>query len=283
MEVVRSASSDIAPSTDLFVKVLCLWHLLSLDGPTVAALWTWFVARSLHVALPTIAPLAMFLTVWIIYAADRLLDSRHPTGLKTRHRFHRRHWRPFMVVIALALSALALLLSRIEIQFSLYRSVLVLALMLLGWLVAVHSGVRNLPKELVVGLFFGAAVFTLPFAQHFSAALFVPACAFTLLCILNCLFIASWELEADSPDLAEGASPRAWQHHELLALLTTVGAFLLAFFEPARSAPILFACSLACASLVGLHLNRRWLGSTTLRAAADLVLLTPLLMLRLLR
>src|SRR5271156_21025 len=33
------------------------WHLLSLDAPTVAALWSWFFARAMHLHLPLIPPL----------------------------------------------------------------------------------------------------------------------------------------------------------------------------------------------------------------------------------
>ena len=45
------------------------WHLLSLDAPTVATLWTIFVARACRVELPASFAGAMFLAVWIIYAA----------------------------------------------------------------------------------------------------------------------------------------------------------------------------------------------------------------------
>ena len=53
-----------------------MWHLLSLDAPTVAAVWVVFVGRSVGVRLPWVEPAAMFVAVWMIYAADRLLDAR---------------------------------------------------------------------------------------------------------------------------------------------------------------------------------------------------------------
>ena len=58
------------------VTPLTLWHLLSLDAPTVAVLWTWFIARTNHVHLPLASLAAMALAVWILYAADRFLDAR---------------------------------------------------------------------------------------------------------------------------------------------------------------------------------------------------------------
>ena len=54
---------------------LVLWHLLSLDAPTVAALWTWFIAEACHVHIPLLSTLAMAVAVWTLYAADRLLDE----------------------------------------------------------------------------------------------------------------------------------------------------------------------------------------------------------------
>ena len=80
---------------------LALWHLLSLDAPTVAALWTWFIARANHLQLPLSATVAMGLAVWMLYAADRLLDaqSTHHDPLEARHLFHHRHHTAFLIGI----------------------------------------------------------------------------------------------------------------------------------------------------------------------------------------
>ena len=61
-----------------------LWHLLSLDAPTVAALWTWFIAATNHIHLPLSSPLAMFIAVWTLYAADRVLDAQSPNEADPR-------------------------------------------------------------------------------------------------------------------------------------------------------------------------------------------------------
>ena len=75
----------VGTRTVLRTKPLELWHLLSLDAPTVAVLWTWFIAASVHIALPLTSLLAMGLVVWMLYAADRLLDARLLHGrLRTR-------------------------------------------------------------------------------------------------------------------------------------------------------------------------------------------------------
>ena len=56
-----------------------LWpNLLSLDAPILAVLWQDFLSHRYAVPLRLPGRLALFLTVWAIYVADRLLDSRHP-------------------------------------------------------------------------------------------------------------------------------------------------------------------------------------------------------------
>ena len=78
-------------------SALALWHLLSLDAPCIAALWTIFIARSFDVPLPWTAPLALALAVWMLYAADRLADAAAGQSHEERHRFHQRHRVPFAV------------------------------------------------------------------------------------------------------------------------------------------------------------------------------------------
>src|SRR5580704_686089 len=84
-----------------------LWHLLSLDAPTVAALWTWFIASANHLHLPAVSIVAMFLAVWMLYATDRLLDARHISAsnscdLEARHYFHDRFRGVFLTGILAA-------------------------------------------------------------------------------------------------------------------------------------------------------------------------------------
>jgi hypothetical protein len=92
---------------------LVLWHLLSLDAPTAAVAWIWFIAAANHVHLPVSAPLAVFIAVWTLYASDRLLDTE---DLELRHRFHQKHRDAFVTGIAAAFLALAFLLPHIPPQ-----------------------------------------------------------------------------------------------------------------------------------------------------------------------
>ena len=227
---------------------IALWHLLSLDAPTVAALWTWFLAAANHIRLPLTATLAMAAAVWTLYAADRLLDARlldarpldnrpleaHPlhhlhspiADLEPRHLFHHHHRRAFRTGILAASLALTLLLPRLTpAALHLY---LILGVLLFAYFILIHLPTANLPsaqspapapplsrrlpKELAVGVFFSAAIFIPTVARDPSLrALLLPAALlFALLCSLNCLFIYAWEHpQADAPHPA--ANPPSLQ------------------------------------------------------------------------
>jgi len=286
---------------------LARWHLLSLDAPTVAALWTWFIARCCHVRLPLTAPAAMALAVWILYALDRLLDARlldargldapHArltSGLEARHLFHHRHRRAFAIGIALAAAALACLLPTLDPTA--IRLYLIEGALLVAWFVllhvilqATHSArrrpARHLPKEIAVGLFFSAAVFIPTVARQpgLRAALLPAAILFAALCSLNCLFIYAWEHEGLDASLAHATTRLALARLPALAVAEVIATTALALFKPGAAKPVLAACALAAALLLILHRNRRRLSRNHLRAAADLALLTPLLALPFLR
>ena len=264
-----------------------LWHLLSLDAPTVAVLWTWFIARACHVALPLAAPFAMALAVWILYAADRLLDVRRmgdpASEFEARHFFHHRHRNTFLIGIAVAAISLAALVPHLNHQaIPLY---LIEGACLIAWFIIVHASrsTHRLPKEIAVGLFFSAAIFIPTVARDAALRLVLlpSAILFAALCSLNCLFIYAWEHEGPlTSRLPHSTTRLALNHLRALALILTTAAAALALWEVT---PIPAACALAALLLLTLHRNRRRLARTTLRATADLALLTPLLLLPFLR
>lgn len=274
---------------------IALWHLLSLDAPTVALLWTWFIARASHTALPPAAIAAMALAVWILYAADRLLDTRrlNPRNphalsdeLEPRHLFHHAHRRVFLAGIACAAVGLGTLLPQLDTRA--IRLYIVEGALLVAWFLILHAtrSAHRLPKEIAVGLFFSAAVFipTVARVPTLRPALLPVAILFAALCSLNCLFIYAWEHEGARP----GARPPhattrlALAHLPALAILIAITS-AAAGLTPHSPKPILAACALSAAALLVLDRNRHHLGRTNLRAAADIALLTPLLVLPFLR
>jgi len=289
-------SGPIATSLRTAPNPLVLWHLLSLDAPTVAMLWTWFIARSSGVRLPLTAVLAMGIAVWMLYAADRLLDSRsslttRPSELEARHHFHRTHQRSFRRGILLAAFALCFLLPQLALQS--IRLYTLLGAPLLAYFVLIHRGTQTsartprLPKEIAVGIFFSAATFIPTVARNptLRLSLLPAALLFGLVCSLNCLFIYAWE----HPD-ATGVSQSATHPATRLALryLPTIAALVaLASLGTATGLlsahhrtpwPLPAATAAAANCLLVLHRARQHLSAIPLRAAADLCLLTPLLL-----
>ena len=83
-------------------------NLLCLDAPLVAVSWQMLFARSFGYPVAGGEMVALFLTAWLIYLADRFGDSlavdpRGPASL--RQRFcsrHRRAWLAVIVIVAVA-------------------------------------------------------------------------------------------------------------------------------------------------------------------------------------
>jgi len=265
---------------------LALWHLLSLDAPTVAAIWTLFIAQVAGVAIPWTAPAAMFLAVWMLYAADRLLDARPttpPVELEDRHRFHHRHRRAFLTAIALVAIPLMILLHNIDPRaLHLYT---LLATLLAVYLLLIHANPdhsHRLPKELAVGLFFPAAVFipTIARAPNLRLNLLPAAILFAAVCTLNCLFVYAWEHPSTQPNpRAHWTTRWATQHLTPITLtIIAVTAIAATLHLPYLRLPAL-ACTISVTLLLLLRAYPNYVRSVHLRAAADLVLLTPLVFL----
>jgi hypothetical protein len=318
----------VPPATHHHHSPLALWHLLSLDAPTVATLWTIFIARCSHLTLPWTAPAAMFIAVWMIYAADRLLDARlldarpldghpHHPDLEARHRFHHHHRTRFLTALVLSALALTTLIPHLDPQ-SLHLYAL-LATLLAAWMLLIHIGPaphtdtrqipgrphrpRRLPKELAVGIFFPAAIFiptlartiptpadlhTLGWAANWLRPTLLPAAIlFASICTLNCLYLYAWEHPtkrlAPTPNTAHSTTRWAIAHLTHLALgvltLSTITAAICLQRHALTTGLPALACALSAVALLTLNTLRRRLTPIHLRAAADLVLLTPLLLL----
>jgi hypothetical protein len=272
---------------------LALWHLLSLDAPTIAALWTWFIASANHIHLPISSTLAMALAVWMLYAADRLMDARlmdahllnidpaHHEDLEARHYFHHRHRSAFLTGILLASIALALLLPHLEPEA--IRVYLVLGVLISGYFILIHAtrSAHRLPKEIAVGLFFAAATFIPTVARRpdLRLQLLPSALLFATLCSLNCLFIHAWEHNrTDTNHRAHPITRLAIHNLPSLTVLLTLSSAALAVLNHNAPWPITGATALAATILLLLHNRRTSFAPISLRAAADLALTTPMLL-----
>ncbi len=272
-------------------RILKLWHLASVDAPTVAVVWACALGWTAHVrpAAGTLAALA--LAVWAIYAVDRLLDGRaglHSAGhspLRERHYFHWRHRRTLAGLAAIAIAAAAWLVLPSMGQGALRPDGAVAAatLFYFGGVHARTAALRRMlaragaliSREFVVGTIFtaGCVLPALTATRHGAAVLVAlagPACALAALAWLNVRAIGHWEGDAQVGNGIRGPAL-------VLAGLALAGAAALMPTQPRAAALILMAAASALLLLL-LDQVRNRLEPVTLRAAADLVLLTPLLL-----
>lgn len=284
------------------LRLVRLWHLTSLDAPTVAVSWAFAFAWAARIHLPIWLPIVLALAAWSFYIADRLFDARRcfsvrlsglppdRSPLRPRHYFHWEHRRIFSAVaFAAALVAVGLVLHSMPLAARERNSVLAVAALV--YFTSVHSPWRaavpklrlKIPKELLVALIFtlACAVPTLGRLNGQYASLgrldrwqlLGPVPIFIALAWLNCHAIDTWE----SSTARRGRLRRLAVGLAGAALLAAaIEGFLL--HQPRVTA--LMASAAVSAGLLGLldHMDggQRRFHPTTLRAAVDLALLAPL-------
>jgi len=266
---------------------LRLWHLTSLDAPTVALVWSLSFAWAARVHLPRWIPVLLALGTWAVYVGDRLLDARSAlrsgnlSPLRERHFFHWLHRRALVpLACTAAILAAAIVFSLMPPAIRERNSVLAFAAL------AYFSGV-HLPrarpktlallrsKELVVGILFTAGcalpVFVRLNAVTNSAIAFSPflilVTFFAALAWLNCSAIDRWESSG-----CAGVSIAAFA----LAASGLLSALGFSFSHPRFSA-LFLAGSASALLLAFLDRGRSRFTPLALRCLADLVLLTPIL------
>jgi hypothetical protein len=259
------------------------WHLLSLDAPTVAALWAWFFSSAMHLHLSFLQPLFLALGTWLLYVADRSLDGlrQRQADLRERHHFHARHRTAFLWAAALMVVLLAwFVLTRMRPEA--FRDDSWIGVFALLYLFAVHRRTNRahaswLPKELAVAILFAAAT-AVPAWSRLGASSggkeqLAPAVIFfALLCWINCVSIEKWE--AGNPH-----STTRWASSHLRAIVTMIALFSLAaaMLAPSRGLMAVYlAALLSSGLLIALDARRTHFSPLHLRIAADAALLTPL-------
>jgi len=271
--------------------VLRLWHLASLDAPTVAVVWSLAIAWVSGTHLPHWVVASLAITVWVIYVADRLLDSRRAVstgcveGLRERHFFH---WRLRRVLVPAAGAAAACVACMVfaEMPAWNFERVSVVAAAALVYLRRVHfsdgsredtRGLRSrlVTKEMLVGILFAAGC-ALPAWNRAASpmgTLGLPVLAFGALAWLDCHAIDRWEDDPSACGVSGVAAAACG-----LGLAEVAMATVLVAHEPRAAA--LGMAGAASAFLLGLldRLRRR-MTPLALRAVVDLALLTPLALL----
>jgi hypothetical protein len=280
---------------------LAIWHMASLDAPTVAVLWTLGFGFAAGVRLPLWAPALVGLVTWAVYIGDRLLDARsalaarQPSRLRHRHRFHWRNRRLLgSLAIASASVALGLVVVSVPTAARDRGAALGLATIAyfsgvharrnpgsrlgsrLGWLPTPGKIVERLPFNQIGNEILVAAIFTCgcmlpvwPRARLLPAPLWplaVVAAFFMLLAWLNYHAIGRWEAGAPAEHITLAGS-----------LLALTGLGLAATLRAGFPSVAVIVASAAGSALLLAILNRNSIRLTplALRASADLALLLP--------
>jgi len=252
-------------SDDSGSKRFWLWpNLLSLDAPVVAVLWQILFARCFQVPVDALAALLLLLTVWLIYAADRILDARRDECHSPRHEFYRRRW-PELLPVWIGVLGVTSWLAAEHLSPGLFMHGAALLSVVGMYLAMVHSGIiLRWPKEAAVGVLFALGASLVAWGKVKTAADVATILLFSGLCWMNCVAIQRWEEERLdwSPRIAA------------IVLGCAAGGLLFAH------RPILGGAELASAFafLLLSHVRRR-LSADAVRVLADVALLSPLLFL----
>lgn len=274
---------------------LNLWHLASLDAPTVAVAWSLAFAWTAQIHLPLWVPVLLAFGTWTVYISDRLLDARAGLrsgsfhALRERHFFHWRHRRVFIALAAAAsCAAVAIIIAHMPAAVRGRNSVLVAAA--LAYFSSVHA-LNQRPKQ-AARLHFPAPYFK----EFLVGVLFTAGCALPTLSRLNgivhpgslqwsilaafALFAALAWLNCHAIELLESNPTRSTIPVAAIILgsIASLLANFLVLAQP-RIAALLAACTFSALSIAALDYFRARLTPLALRVAADLVLLTPLLLL----
>jgi hypothetical protein len=268
------------------LQALRLWHLASFDAPTVAVVWAYVIAKVEGVHLLPWVALLLFSGTWTVYVGDRLLDayramrSSRLDALRERHFFHWHH-RHTLVPLAACSAAFAATLVAHLMPVVVRERNSVLAAAALMYFSGVHSTSRFPAwlrtagwKELLVGILFTAGCATPTLSQiHFGVVRVATVWPFFLclgfLAVLawcNCRAIDRWESAESSSEVRFHA-----------CLLVVAGATISVALAWTHAGPSALIASATASSFLLLILDRMRfrVSPLTLRALADLVLLTP--------
>lgn len=259
-------------------------------------MWTSAFAWAAHLCLPAWAPALLAFGAWAVYIGDRLLDARAGMctppkhQLRDRHYFHWRHRRILAPLAVLAATAsLWIVVTRLPAAARVPDSAIAAAT--LAYFSSVHSRrqfagctARFLDpltsRAALIGILFTAGcllpVWSQAALRHASGpaeqSLLCPAMFFAALGWLNCHAIAQWESNRST-------HPKPVQPIACLLGLAGVFLALLIIWNEPRSAALIAAAAASALLLALLDRFRCRLTPLAVRAGADLVLLTPALLL----
>jgi hypothetical protein len=246
-----------------------LWpNLLSLDAPVVALLWQVFFVRCFHATVGAETTVLLAVAVWLIYAADRMLDAWRGAGKTPRHEFYRRHWRA-VVPVWVALLIVGVWIAWLQLPTALWSRGILLSCGVAVYFAAVHGAPawwrKPVGKEAAVGVVFALGVSLTAWPMVHTWVDILAIAQFSVLCWLNCVAIEDWEGgRSAQPAVIAGSACVA----------------LIAVLVLREQRPVIACAEVASAfALVAVDRYRSRMSPDAMRVLADVALLSPILFL----
>tara|TARA_B100001057_G_scaffold494005_1_gene589656 strand:- start:1878 stop:2660 length:783 start_codon:yes stop_codon:yes gene_type:complete len=237
-------------------------------------------------------PWLLALTVWCIYVADRLMDSRGIRGTETnlalRHRFHGDYRGLMIVALCVGVVGVFFLLSR-QSRGLLAYAYPVAVPVLLYFLISFQRPEKGVSwfKNIVAGLAFAYGTTV---GVHFRSgssvgvhelALSSEVVVFALLCMINMMVIDHWESGGEE-EKGRGENERELENTiiKILLLSLVIVCYLLASSAEGFGSQVhkafYLAAMVGAGGLAFLALFRHFFSPVSLRILADVALLLPL-------
>ncbi|MFL6515927.1 MAG: hypothetical protein ACJ8M1_12990 [Chthoniobacterales bacterium] len=266
-------------------------NLICLDAPLVAVVWQELFARTFGIQLHWPVRAVLFLSAWLIYLADRWLDVLALTPVRP-HAVRQEVWltRPrSFAALTIIVGSADLLIGCFAMERSVFVSGMVVAVAAVVYLIMNHScsGVWSIApvKECWVGFVFAAGTVAALVPQIMRGSASLPPLMFALglfalLCSLNCISIAVWETDID---LAQGKVSIATLRPAIGRWLNPFAAIIIGLTIVAaatNSNLTRLAVSVGVSAALLRLIPTMPVSRDQRTALADLVLLTPLLVMR---
>ena len=174
-----------------------LFRFTNLDICIGACINCFVIANILNVSLGLSVYLLLFISVWIIYTIDRILDtSKKQLKLLPRHEFHKRHRKVLLIISFLLVLFSIYLLTKIDFRIVMAGSLLLLLVVI--YLVFIWQGV-SIPKEIFIAALYASGILLAPLAllEEINSTHGVLFAQYFTLAFVNLLIISWNEKEID--------------------------------------------------------------------------------------
>lgn len=262
-------------------NIKSLFTTLALDAVLVALSWQALLSFTLNTPLSLPQRTVLGLSVWLVYVGDRLFDIKKIPPNKLTSQRHRLTLKlqPILTPLFYTLFAINVLLAFWKLN-TLHLSIGLILLLICILYTKITARSKNpfIPKELVVGSLFtaGTLLFLITPQTLVNPTFWKSALVLTLLFNSNTCLVPFWEKPID---LAQNQSSLATQFPSIYSKLLILPCLTILLSLLLLPWTLSIPCILSSLGLLALHFLKINLTPESLHAYADLVLLSPVIIL----